>query len=554
MKIPAAQSTRLTQQLKHMERIRAPWWPLWREVSDYFLPRRYPWLLTDKEWKSASIRNNKLLDSTSVLALRTLASGMMNGVTSPARPWFRLRIAGTEEEETPHDAKVWLDEVAKIMMLLMAESNFYNALAVLYLEWGCFGTASMGIYPDFDNVFRCYNYALGEFYIDVDYRGVVNRHGREFMRTVEQTVQEFGLENCSKQVQSDYTAGGARRNNPVRIAHLIEPNEQMEGLKARKDAKFREIYWQVGGQPGEVLAVRPLDEFPTISPRWEIYGGDVYGTSPCMDALADAIQLQHMTRRAAQGLDKMVSPPMLVNKNLAQKPKAMHPDTMTFVNGSDLGQGAAPVYQINIPFRELESQRSEIQQRIMRVLHNDLFRMITELDTVRSATEIDARREEKLVLLGPVLERFESEALSPCIERIFAICERSGVLPLAPDSLREVELKIQYVSVLSDAQRAVSTAPIERFLQVLGNTAQLFPDGLDTVDPMEILRDYAEGIGLKAKLLRSREQVSAIQEGKKQQQAAQTAMEMGGALAQGAQTLSQTDLGGGTNALQGLLG
>jgi hypothetical protein len=33
---------------------------------------------------------------------------------------------------------------------------------------------------------------------------------------------------------------------------------------------------------------------------------------------------------------------------------------------------------------------------------NDLFRMISELDTVRSATEIDARREEKLVLLGPV--------------------------------------------------------------------------------------------------------------------------------------------------------
>ena len=554
MQVPIAETTRLVQQLKHMDKVRAPWWGVWREVSDYFLPRRYPWLLTDKEWKSASIRNNKLLDSTSVLSLRTLASGMMNGVTSPARPWFRLRIAGFEEEETPHDAKVWLDEAGRRMMLVMAESNFYNALGTLYLEWACFGTASMGIYSDYETVIRCYNYALGEFYIDVDYRGVVNRHGREFMRTVEQVVDEFGLENCSTQVQADYRAGKQRRNNPIRIAHLIEPNDPSEGLQVRKDAPWREVYWEKGGATGRVLAVRPLDEYPTISPRWEIYGGDVYGTSPCMDALPDAIQLQHMTRRAAQGLDKLISPPMLVNKSLAHRPKAMHPDSITYVNGQDLGQGAAPVYQVNVPFAELEGQRREIQARIARTLHNDLFRMISELDTVRSATEIDARREEKLVLLGPVLERFESEGLGPCIERIFHLCERAGVFPTPPESLAEVELKIQYVSVLSDAQRAVGTMPIERFLQVLGHTAQIFPDGLDTVDPIEMLRDYAEGIGLKSKLLRSREELEQIVQQREAQQAAEQAAEMGGALAQGAQTLSQTDLGGGQNALQGLLG
>ena len=546
--------TRLIQQIKHMERVRSPWWSIWRDVSDYFLPRRYPWLLTDKEWKSASIRNTKLLDSTSVLALRTLSSGMMNGVTSPARPWFRLRIAGFEDEEVPHAVRIWLDEAGQRMMLVMSESNFYNALGVLYLEWACFGTASMGIYPDFEEVIRCYNYALGEFYIDTDYRGLVNRHAREFQRTVEQCVDEFGLENCSIQVQTDYRAGGVRRMNPVKIFHLIEPNDLSDGLAVRPDALAREVYWQADGPKGRVLALRPLDEMPNISPRWDVYANDVYGTSPCMDALADAIQLQHMTRRTAQGLDKMVSPPLLVNKMLANRPKSMQPDGVTYVNGQDLGAGAAPVYQIQIPFQELQLQKQELQQRIQRTLHNDLFRMISELDTVRSATEIDARREEKLVLLGPVLERFESEGLGPCIERIFRICERAGVFPPPPAELAQTEIQIQYVSVLSDAQRAVSTAPIERFLQVIAGMAQLFPQELEVINPEEILRDYAESIGVKAKLLRSREEFAERLAAAQEQQAAAQAAEMGGALAQGAQQLSQTDVGGGQNALQAVLG
>ena len=76
-----------------MQSERTEWFSMWREVSDYFLPHRYPWLMTQKDQKStATRRNKKLLDGTSTLALRILSSGMMNSITSPARPWFSLRI------------------------------------------------------------------------------------------------------------------------------------------------------------------------------------------------------------------------------------------------------------------------------------------------------------------------------------------------------------------------------------------------------------------------------------------------------------------------------
>ena len=553
MKVPQQTLKDLQERLRHMERTRAPWWHTWRELSDFFLPRRYPWLLTDKETRSAGIRNRNLLDSTSITALRTLATGMMNGITSPARPWFRLRVAGFTEENTSHDVRVWLEEAATRMLTIMSESNFYNALGILYLEWCGMGTASMSIYEDFDDVIRCHNHAVGEFYLDTDENGRVNRHARKFCRTVEQTVSMFGEENVSETARADYRAGGVRRTNPVYIYHLIEPNDP-PAPGTRRSAPYREYYWEAGKENDRVLRLGSLDEFPPIAVRWETYGSDVYGSSPCMDALPDVRQLMQMIKQRAKGLDKMVDPPMLFNQALASKAKSTLPGGHTYVRGQDLNAGGRPLYQINIPFQELNADIAACQARIRQVLFNDLFRMISELETVRSATEIDARREEKLVLLGPVLERFESEGLSPCIERIFNICLRAGLFPPAPAELEQAEIKIQYVSIMADAQRAVGTVSIERYLQLLGNMASIFPESLDVPNPEEIIREYAESIGVKTKLQRSRAEVAEVRAARQEQEQISQAAEQGQALIGGAQQLSQTDMGGGQNALSALLG
>lgn len=553
MQISIPQQKRLQADLKNMKKVRSPWWNTWRELSDYFLPRRYPWLLTDREHRSAQVRNQNLLDGTSIRALRTLATGMMNGITSPTRNWFRLRRVGIEDEQESHDIQVWLEESAKRMHLVMAESNFYNSIGILYLEWSCFGTAGMGIYEDFDSVIRCHNYAVGEFMIEVDYAGRVVKLGREFTKTVEQLVEEFGLENCSLMVQNDYRNQGHTRNRVVTLYHLCLPSAQVPEL--RYNSRFIDIYWEATESTGKLLRINPVEEFPNIAPRWETYGSDVYGSSPCMDALPDVKQLQHLIKRRAQGLDKMVSPPLLVNKMLESRQKSMLPGGHTYVSGNDLAQGARPVYQINVPFGELNLDVAQVREAIGETLFNDLFRMISQLDTVRSATEIDARREERLIQLGPVLERFESEGLSPCINRIFQICLRAGIFTEPPQALVESELSIQYVGVLSDAQRAIGTVPIERYLQLLGNMAPIFQDDvLDVPDAEEIFRGYAEAIGLPAKYQKSRDRVAEIKQARDEQRSIQQAAEQSGALIDGAQQLSETDMGGGQSALQALMG
>jgi hypothetical protein len=120
--------------------------------------------------------------------------------------------------------------------------------------------------------------------------------------------------------------------------------------------------------------------------------------------------------------------------------------------------------------------------------------MISQLDTVRSATEIDARREEKLVLLGPVVERLGND-LDKAINRVYGIMDRAKLLPPPPPSISGAQLEIQYISILSTAQTAAGVAPTERFLQVIGGIAPIYQPILDLPDFEQIMRNYGRSVG-----------------------------------------------------------
>lgn len=541
---------RLIAQVEGMRKERLAWWSHWRDLADYILPRRYVWLLTEAEARIPKQRNQYILDSTGTMAARTLASGMMNGITSPARPWFRLRIPGFDEESSP--SRMWLDVCQQRMRLAMAESNFYQAMAILYLDLSVFGTPAMSIYEDFNDIFRCYNHALGEFYAEHDNRLQVTRFAREFVWKVHQVVTEYGEANCSTRVREAHRAGGARLYESVKLVHLIEPNTDraLPGNFA-----FREYYWEdAAPEKGKYLRIAGFREFPTVVPRWELTANDSYGSSPGMDALPDIIQLQHETKKKAQALDKLVDPPVIADIQLSNQPTSLLPRGITYVAGVN-NVGVKPIHTIDgLPLAELTNDITVLQSRIRQTFHNDLFRMIAELDTVRSATEIDARREEKLVLLGPVLDRFETEALDPAITRIFKIMERKELLPPAPEELVGGDIEIQYVSVLSDAQRAVATIPIERFAQFTGNLGAIQPEVLDVPNWEEMTREYGTALGIPAKVMNSRESTAEKRKAREELLSAQQSANVGDVLTKSAKQLSETQVGGGANALQALMG
>src|SRR3546814_5846196 len=55
------------------------------------------------------------------------------------------------------------------------------------------------------------------------------------------------------------------------------------------------------------------------------------------------------------------------------------------------------------------------------------------------------RNEERLLQLGPVLERLHGEFLDQLINRTFNQCVRAGILPEAPAELAGQSLKVNYI-------------------------------------------------------------------------------------------------------------
>lgn len=542
--------------LEAMRADRMSFWAHWSQLAEMFLPRRYKWFVTPNQYNRGTAINASVVDETGILAARILAAGMMSGLTSPLRPWFKLSLPGSDTDQYG-PVRQWLAECEKRMARVFAQSNFYTALGTLYHDLGVFGSAASLIYEDPEQVVRFYNPCLGEFFFGADSRLTVDSLYREFTYTIGQAVGQFGLENMCEETQLAYRQGGAARQREIVICHAIEPNTQLWdeadkplGYAVPRKFRYREVYWEKG-KDSYIIQAAGFNDKPFVGARWDTVSNDAYGRSPGMDALAGTRQLQIEQRRKAEAIDKMVRPPLNASVSMKNEPASILPAAINYV--ADIqGAGLKPVYQVDPRLSEMLEDIKEVQSRINSIFYVDLFMMISQLETVRTATEVDARREEKLIQLGPVIERFENEVLDPIITRVFNIMMRRGLLPPPPEEAAG-NISIQYVSMLAEAQRATSTTGIERLFAFAGNLAAVKPEILDNLDEDEAVEEYASAMGVSPHIVRSEAAVQKLRQQRAQEQQAQAAAEQSMAAVQGANVLSQTDVGGGQNALQQIM-
>jgi len=271
-----------------------------------------------------------------------------------------------------------------------------------------------------------------------------------------------------------------------------------------------------------------------------------------MDMLPAARQLQIMARRKAEAIDKLVRPPMVGSVTMKNEPTDILPGGVTYV-ADPQAAGFKPAFTVDPRLTEMVEDIKEVQARHNSGFFVDLFLMISQLDTVRTATEIDARLGERIVQIGPVIERFENEVLNPVIERVFAIMARRDLFPPPPQEIAGRTINVQYISMLAEQQRQASTATIERLLGLAGNLVAVKPDVLDVIDTDAALDEYGELLNVPPKLLRTPEAIAAIRQQRDQQMQQQAALQVGQAAAQGAATLAKADTSG-DNALTALVG
>ncbi len=517
----------------HLRTERATWWSHWQEVTTYLLPRNGRYFEQDRN--KGTRRHNSIYDNTGTRALRTLGAGMMAGATSPARPWFRLGTADPElNNYTP--VKLWLNDVTQRMQLVFQKSNTYRTLHSIYEELGAFGTAGSIILPDPRTAIHHYPLTVGEYAVAQDYQGRINTLYREFQKTVGEVVREFGYKKCSTSVKNLFDRGSL--DTWITIIHAIEPRDDRERDFKKKDnmnMAYKSCYFELGGDGEQLLRESGFKDFPAVIPRWGISGGDIYGNSPGMEALGDIKQLQHEQLRKAQGIDYQTKPPLQVPAYMKNRDVDSLPGGVTFVDGQ---QGKIETaFNVNLNLQHLLMDIQDVRQRINGSFYADLFLMLANAtDTRMTATEVAERHEEKLLMLGPVLERLHNELLDPLIDNTFNRMIEANLIPPAPQEMQGMELSVEFVSMLAQAQRAIGTNSVDRYVNNLGMIAQMKPDILDKFDSDAWADGYADMLGVDPKLIVAGETVAKIRQ---ERAAAQQAMAQQEAQNQAAENMAK---------------
>lgn len=555
---PNERIQRLTILATQLKNARQTFESTWIEIAQVFRPRRIRLQVSDRN--KGDRRNQKIVDSTPVYAARTCASGLMSGMTSAARIWFKMTVSDKALLEHA-SVKVWLEDVREVIARILSRSNFYATLQTFYSDLAVFGTACMLIEEDEQKVIRCTHFAVGEYWIGYNARQQVRVFMREYELTVQQAVEQFGrlvgdtydTANLSPAIVQLWNAGQTQKG--VVITHIIyeNPDHDPQRLQA-KYKRYASCYYETAGPKDRFLDEGGYNEWPVMAVRWETTTGDVYGTDcPGITAIGDVKELMFSKKIGAQALNKAVNPPMVAPMAFRNLPLTQLPGGVTYGDETAEKKMRPAVDTSSFRLDWLSKWTDDIKALIDRAFFVDLFMVIANIDKANTtATEILEKKEEKLLSLGPVVEQVNDGFLDPAMDRVYGIALRRGLIPEPPPELSDVEFHPEYESIMAQAQRAQGRTGIEAFAVFCLNAAKIDPTILDRVDADEMVEKYGEASGVPPKFIRSDDAVQAIRGARAKQQAQAEAAANAESVATSANKLAGADTSG-KNALTDLL-
>lgn len=438
----------------------------WKELNEYNSPRRGRFFIEDRN-KGKRVHKS-IINSKGLKALKVATAGLFAGVMSPTRPWHRL---ATPDPELMNFAPVkeWLHMVELQQRAIFNAGNLYTMAPTMISELLQFGTGCMTQLDDEENLAKFFTHTVGSYFIAQDNNFVTNTLVREYMMTAEQMALEFVPKGSSTDILSQSVRTALARNRLDQwfpVTHFIEPNDRFRPHNFLSQFKpFASVKYEPGSKDkNKFLSESGFDEFPVYAPRWETTGEDIYGTDcPGMGSLGDIKQLQIQEKRKGQAIDKMVNPVLGAPPTVRNVPITSLPGGLNVYDAGGNNQKIERLYEVSLDLRDFKEDMDRVERRIDDAFFVDLFLAISNMQGVqpRNELELSERNAERLLQLGPVLERLQGEFLDLMVARTFNQQVKADLLPPPPEELQGSPLKIEYISSLAQAQKAVDTRGIE---------------------------------------------------------------------------------------------
>ncbi|MBR5303658.1 MAG: hypothetical protein IKU37_02395 [Candidatus Gastranaerophilales bacterium] len=475
-----------------------------QELADYFLPRSVQFIARNS--RKPIVKNRKIIDSTPLIALRNFSSGMMSGATSPTNRWFKTVFSGADLANDYY-LKNWCAKQEELTRRILYSSNFYQCLPEVYKQLGVFGFSAVGIEPDYDNVVNFKVLPIGSYYYARNSKGKIDSFCRIYMETAKNIVEKFG-NAVPKEI---YDVSIEHPLKQFELIHFVEENKYYkEQHLSSKYSKYVSVVILSG--KNEFLSIKGFKKFPfvvfeTSNPSDTDYPHDC----PGVNALADVKQLMSMVKEYAKAVKKIVcptykGPASLKNKKLADVPGA-------YIEEDENGRGISPVYEVNPRVLELKQEKDELKQAIKEHFYNDLFAMILNTaERGRTATEVNELKEEKMVLLSPLLEQIHC-ALREILNWIYDEQIKVGIIEPLNEKYKNCRFQIEFVSSLAQAQKVSNISSIERFTTFVSNIANAIDPILKSkLNGEKIIEDYASFANISPTQIVPSDEIEKIRE------------------------------------------
>lgn len=513
-----------------------------KEISQYILPRSGRYYETGQNPYQPVSNEEYLLDKHATRDLRRLSAGIYSGLCSKATHWFRL---GAQDPTLNRmsSSKNWMDLAERALYSALASSNWYGSMHQLFEEEAGFGHGSMWILRDREKHWHCTPHTAGECYFATSSKGRINTIVRELWFTSRNLCRRWGPNNVSKQVKLDWEKK-QNRHAWHRVVHVVRPRWKRDPYKIdNQNMPWESIYYQADQYDDEVaLEVSGYERFRAITPRWRVIGSEFYGIGAGHDVLREVKQLQEFAyTRTLQG-QLLGDPPVGIPEEYEEQATLL-PGAKIYLP-ADMIEKVKPIYTPDPRGLQFSTEiMAEYRQIISQAMYTDLWLYMLQNPNA-TATEIVERKEEKLQLLGPVIERQMYEALDPSIEMQLEILVMDGVIPPPPPDLQGQPMKVEYTSVLAQAQKLSGSHSINAMLGLVGNMVGIFPEVKFKVNSWSVVEEYSDILGTPASIINDDGEAMQLREAEAKALQAKQQMDNQAQQAQTAKVLSEAAAAG----------
>lgn len=495
---------RYLRNFKQLDTQYSVWKAAYIEVADYIALGRGRFIDYGEIANQRSKAAAKVINNTATDALHMLGAGLHGGLSSPSRPWFQLQFI--DEDMNKYSAyRAWMDDCEKRLYAAFKRSNFYTIIHNVYEEIGGFGTGAMMVDDNEQHGLLFHYFTVGDYRFAVGADGRTHCFYRKFKMQATQIEQFWGRVKCSDKVKQLLT------NNPyewVEILHCVEPNTSYNPEKM-DSFPFQSVYFETK-EKDKRLQDKGYHEMPVVTPRWQILSNEAYGWGPGLESIGLAKAIQRMEKQSFMASDKMLDPPQGLPSSMKDRMLDLGPGGKNFYD--EPNAKIQKLVEIDpAVFGMYREDIKEKENKIRRNFFNELFLAISqEAPGNMNIPELLARQEEKFMMVGPVVTRLLFEHLQPIVERVFAIEARAGRLPPPPAELRDVQYKVDFISILAQAQKLIAAQGMNTYLGVVERVASVEPGSVTKTNFDRFIEESADVLSIPAKVVRTDDEVAAI--------------------------------------------